>query len=51
MVFLNSKINWGVSLRHEKNFAFSKKDAKERVICTKLSRSKRVDFFHTFEVR
>ena len=36
---------------HVKNIAFSRKDAKERVICTKLSRSKRVDFFHAFEVR
>ena len=36
---------------HVKNIAFSRKDARERVICTKLSRSNKVDFFHAFEVR
>jgi len=34
-----------------KNIAFSRKDARERAICTKLSRSKILDFFHAFEVR
>ena len=36
---------------HVKNITFSRKDARERAICTKLSRSNKIDFFHTFEVR
>ena len=36
---------------HVKNIVFSRKDARERVICRNLSRSKRVDFFDVFEVR
>jgi len=36
---------------HVKNTAFSRKDARERAICTKLGRSKNSDFLNAFEVK
>jgi len=36
---------------HIKNIAFSRKDAREQAICTKLGRSKNSDFLKAFEVR
>ena len=38
-----------MNIFHVKNTAFSKKDARERAICTKLGRSKNSDFLKVFE--